>query len=174
MSELIINVSDILRVSGAKKAFEQNCEFRPLHNKEKLNFSSPVHFKFSIENIGNQLFVRGKVSGTLRLTCCRCLRIFDIEEEVLLDEVFLPANIFKEVEESFKIINNKIDLRPAIEQSFLLCLPIKSICDENCKGLCPRCGKNLNDDYCDCPKNEIDLRFLKLKRIKEELEKREE
>ncbi|MDO8885346.1 DUF177 domain-containing protein [Candidatus Oleimmundimicrobium sp.] len=171
MNTLIIDVSDILTTVGTKKEFKFENEFKPLYAGKKLNFTGPLNFNFFIENVGLELLVKGDVQGKLRFTCNRCLIEFKAKVKVNLDEVFtLEKNEF-DTKETFKVVDNKIDLRGAVEQAFLLELPIRPICKENCKGLCFKCGQNLNLSKCNCLDEKIDVRLLKLKKLKEELEK---
>ena len=172
MSPLIIDVSDILKVTSTKKEFKFDCEFKPFCTKNKLDFISPVSFDFFIENIGLELLVKGNIKGRLRLVCNRCLSGFEAEVKTEIDEVFLPVEGELDAEETFKIIDNKIDLRVAVEQAFLLELPMKLICKKGCKGLCSKCGQNLNLAQCNCLDEKIDVRLLKLKKLKEEFEKK--
>ena len=58
-----------------------------------------------------------------------------------------------------------MDLSEIVINNILIGMPLKSLCRENCKGLCPKCGKDLNLGDCDCPKKEIDSRFAVLKEL---------
>ena len=70
---------------------------------------------------------------------------------------------------SFTIDEHHIlDLTEAIRQYRVMALPMKPLCREECAGLCPTCGKNLNTGPCDCPANEIDPRWAKLLKLKSE------
>jgi uncharacterized protein len=108
------------------------------------------------------------------LTCSRCLRTFRRPLTLKFEEEYLPTmNIITgaplEIPEdsgSFTINQQHIlDLQEAVRQYALLNTPMKPLCDENCAGLCPRCGKNLNEGPCDCPQQEIDPRWAKLKQL---------
>jgi uncharacterized protein len=59
-----------------------------------------------------------------------------------------------------------LDLTEAVRQYSLLAIPMKTLCKKNCAGLCPTCGKNLNEGQCDCPKDDIDPRWSKLAELK--------
>jgi len=172
MKPLIINVSDISKIPGAKKKFDFCCELKPVYGAEKLNFIGPVHFNFNIENVDMKLNVKGKVCGKIGLICNRCLTKFERKVEVMLDEVFSSDKNELDEDEVFRIKNEKIDIGFVVEQAFLLSLPMKAVCSDECKGLCVKCGKNLNLGPCNCTKKEIDIRLLKLKEFKEKLEKR--
>jgi uncharacterized protein len=61
---------------------------------------------------------------------------------------------------------DKIDLDKDIRDYAILAVPMKKLCSENCKGLCPKCGKNLNDDLCDCIEEIIDPRWEVIQKLK--------
>jgi uncharacterized protein len=61
---------------------------------------------------------------------------------------------------------DKIDLSEDVRDYALLALPMKKLCSENCKGLCPKCGKNLNDGPCECRDEKIDPRWEPLQKLK--------
>ena len=67
-------------------------------------------------------------------------------------------------EEAFE--GHRIDLRNSVREHLLLGLPITELCREDCKGLCPTCGQNLNDATCDCRPDPVDLRWQRLKELK--------
>jgi uncharacterized protein len=60
---------------------------------------------------------------------------------------------------------HSIDLTEAIRQYALLTVPMKALCKQDCAGLCPRCGQNLNQGKCDCPAEETDPRWARLNEL---------
>ncbi len=106
----------------------------------------------------------------IELTCGRCLKTFSQPVKIKFSEEFYPAldvvsgTPLPQPEESgaFTIDEqHTLDLTEAIRQYFLLAVPMRAVCKEDCAGLCPTCGKNLNQGKCDCGK-EIDPRWSKL------------
>ncbi|RME68679.1 MAG: DUF177 domain-containing protein, partial [Nitrospirae bacterium] len=61
--------------------------------------------------------------------------------------------------------NDELDITSIVQEQILLNLPMKPLCMPECKGLCPRCGMNLNTGTCDCPRTEIDPRWSALKKL---------
>jgi uncharacterized protein len=111
----------------------------------------------------------------LELTCSRCLKQFHLPLKIKFEEEFLPtvdvnsgiplppaddANAFT-IDE-----HHILDLSEAIRQYILVNTPMKALCKKECAGICPTCGKNLNEGNCNCPRQDIDPRWSKLAELK--------
>ncbi len=119
-----------------------------------------VHGEASGTNVdGRYVLVTGKVFGTVELECSRCLTVFeqvleapfeaqcDIRTFQLLAEG-LPIDEGEEITAIFD--SNSADLWELARQALIVQLPMRPLCREDCKGLCPYCGANLNETTCDC------------------------
>ncbi len=106
---------------------------------DRFSVISPVHYRFQCERSGRGILVRGIVRVGLSCYCDRCLSPFELE----LPEVDIC--IFREGLE-----DREIDLTEDIREDIVLSLPARLLCDEDCQGLCPQCGVNLNSSRCDC------------------------
>jgi len=118
-----------------------------------------VRVQFKLLKTGEKLAVKGDVTFSLILECSRCLTEFRKEFTEKLDVFFLPGfSEAKEKELSEDEVRTLfyggkgVDLFPVIRDTILLSIPMKPLCREDCKGLCPKCGKNLNDGPCGCKK----------------------
>lgn len=118
------------------------------------------------------ILARGVFYSEIRLNCSRCLSDYNHPVGLTIEEEYFPiidvntGISLPEPEEpgSFTIDNHNIlDLSEAIRQYTVLAIPIKHLCREDCAGLCPICGANLNETTCDCPSGVIDPRWAKLK-----------
>ena len=103
---------------------------------------------------GDRYYFSGRMSGTLEMPCRRCLKPASVEvrEEVHL----LVAEVGAEGADDpdvFVITHNarELDLRPALREQWLLAAPSFVECSDQCRGLCTRCGADLNEGPCDCP-----------------------
>ena len=110
------------------------------------------------------LFVDGTVKSQLRLECVRCLDPFILPVTLELAETFrmpgtdpTPGAIYAVGEDG------ELDLEPLIRELAWLAMPMKPLCDPACKGLCPHCGVNLNNESCQCEEIRIDPRLAPLK-----------
>ena len=118
--------------------------------------------------------VDGSLSGKIRVRCDRCLELYsqDIQSEFrLLLASSPPEPVGSEialVEEDMAmdfLADDAIEIDHLVREQLYLALPIKLLCYESCRGLCPVCGINLNQEECTCHKKEGHPAFLKLKEL---------
>ena len=117
---------------------------------------------------GSGALVRGTLKGSVMIPCDRCTARF----ELVIDETFdayeqLPDG---EVDEEPRVREEngqlQIDLGAILWEEFALALPVKPLCHEECKGMCPRCGQDLNKGDCDCEMDEGDERLAVFRNLK--------
>lgn len=117
-----------------------------------------IRGQLRIERSGDRVTVRGGVSASAHLQCVRCLREFDLAVEaplVVLAERKGTSNPREEAElerDHYMLFHDgrRLDLRETVRESLLLELPISPRCREDCPGLCPKCGADLNEGPCGC------------------------
>jgi len=123
--------------------------------------------------------VRGTLSARLGLQCGRCLGAFALPVEQDLDLFYLrrqrdDAGEEDEVELSDRDMvvayyqGDELDLGEIVREQFFLALPLKRLCREECRGLCPTCGSNRNDARCECPPEPAASPFGSLRRLFED------
>jgi uncharacterized protein len=157
---MIYNVAQFLKAPvGAAQVVE-------LDNADELNLeddsvklAGPISGRLRMRRTNQGILVDGPVETTVELTCGRCLESFTLPLSFQLEEQFYPTiDVITGLslpESDNELIfpidqNHQLDLREAIRQNLLLALPMQPICKETCAGLCPQCGKNLNEGLCDC------------------------
>jgi len=122
-----------------------------------------------------QTDVRGHVDATAVMDCVRCLqpvkRPVSVDFDVsYVDPEHFAADKAKEVAagdlETDVLEGDSIDLREVVREQILLDLPVQIFCSEDCKGLCPKCGGNLNLVTCSCHDDEVDPRWAALMNLK--------
>ena len=120
------------------------------------------------------ILVQGEIATEADLTCSRCLEPFRYPVSLKIEEEYLPTIdiltgerlAVPEEPGTFTIDERHvIDLSEAIRQYALLAVPMKPLCREDCAGLCPTCGQNLNRGACGCPCQETDPRWAKLQKL---------
>ncbi len=99
----------------------------------------PIKIRAEVSKITNAVTVNLSLSGSMHLNCSRCLREFNVALKKIL-------RLNYQVNKSEPII----DLDQDIKEEIILDYPIKPLCNPDCKGLCPKCGKNLNEGGCSC------------------------
>lgn len=98
----------------------------------------------------SKVFLSGKIVYRLLGECSRCLTPVTKTVEIEFDEVFSQ---FKSDEDCYAYSNNRIDLTEMVNELIILESPQTIYCKDDCKGICPHCGKNLNEESCDCGDN---------------------
>ena len=123
--------------------------------------------------------LKGEVATALELACARCLepvvqpvaRNFDLLYRPLgVDAGQKELSVTTTEAEVSYYQGEGLLLEDAVREQVLLALPLKVICREDCKGLCPHCGKNLNTEQCSCAEPLEDPRWSALKEIRNKLE----
>jgi uncharacterized protein len=132
----------------------------------------PINGAVKLLRTNRSILVSGRLETAVREVCSRCLDEFDyplvldIEEEYFITRDPVSGTPLATTTESgtFTIDeNNTLDLNEAARQYTLLVRPMKPICGENCAGLCPQCGRNLNNQSCDCAAVNPDSAWAPLK-----------
>ena len=133
---------------------------------------APVALDFDIFKDKDRFRLVGTVRSELELSCSRCLEPFRLPVDTAFDQRFLPATEMadgeeREVQDEDVEISyyrdDQIDLNELLREQFYLTLPMKPLCQEDCKGLCPQCGTNLNTGSCECAAGWEDPRLAPLK-----------
>jgi len=135
---------------------------------------SPIAARLRIEKVGNEVVVKGNLRADIKLQCSRCLKEFCSELSVPVDVVYHPVEELKgedKHEVGVEELNmgfysgEEMDLLALMEEQIVLNIPMKPLCAELCKGICPKCGTDLNVNECSCNIKEIDSRFDVLKKL---------
>lgn len=138
----------------------------------KYNLTSPINLVGKVsKNKKGELHLVVDVDFTLLDKCSRCLEPVEVPMSYTIDGFFVEEGYDEDSFEdydAFIIDTEEVDLVDVIEQTLSYNMPYKVLCDEDCKGLCPKCGKNLNKETCSCSEtaddeDNIDPRFAKLK-----------
>ncbi|MDN5292734.1 MAG: hypothetical protein PWQ31_39 [Eubacteriales bacterium] len=166
-----LNVAEIKRELGARVEQEGTWSL-PSLEVEGTEYVPVGAGKYRVEatNTGKALLVQGWVEGSFRVPCSRCLQDFslkvagDFEEEYCLQPEGEEGEEEGEEKGEEKVLSGDfLDLTPEFTSTLILHLPMKPLCREDCRGLCPRCGKNRNEGECECRTDDIDPRLEKLK-----------
>jgi DUF177 domain-containing protein len=191
VNDLILNVDAL---EGANQPIEADLprEFLDgvLHAPPPTEFhaAGAAHLRGDATRLGRKVLVRARFQVPLSGQCRRCLKPVRLEEPVELIRTFAPVEQVHaaaehqadDSEASFdpalvdeeSYAGKEIDLAQAIREQILLQIPPPPLCDDDCKGLCPRCGKDLNEGDCGCDRTAMDPRWAALKGI--QLEKKKE
>jgi uncharacterized protein len=145
---------------------------------EAYRVATPVDLAFDVHKDKESFRLVGQVRAELELSCGRCLEPFRLPVDASFDVRFLPATevaaegereVAEEDLDTSYYENGQIDLNELVREQFYLALPMKPLCREDCRGLCPQCGTNLNSGTCDCAPGWTDPRLAPLEELKKHL-----
>jgi uncharacterized protein len=135
-----------------------------------VQFQGPVRLELDVQQAGADVVVRGRLQGTADLSCRRCLRRVPRELDEEMTFVFRAGVAAPEAdeEEVYPLPERgpDLDLGRPVREHVLLAVPQYVICEDACRGLCPRCGTDLNQATCDCSVEDEDPRWAALRRLR--------
>ncbi len=135
-----------------------------------VSFPSPMKVSGDITNTAGYMRMTLTMSVDYVATCARCLSPVSGEFTLDLEKTVAPRDLLGDLDEDrlddFAIIEDGfLDMDEPLKEQLEMEFPLRFLCKEDCKGLCPKCGKNLNDGDCGCQKKEIDPRLAPLQKI---------
>ena len=165
---MLLGLSKIIDCPGASVPFSTSVDLSDLCFGISYPVSEPVKAEGMVRNTAGVLVMTGEITTCIHGTCDRCATPFDQEINLPINVVLVTemANEENEDEWVFPLEGDSADLDDIVRTVFVLNLDSKLLCKEDCKGLCHRCGKNLNEGPCNCQK-ELDPRFAALKQLLE-------
>ncbi|MBR2465348.1 MAG: DUF177 domain-containing protein [Clostridia bacterium] len=143
-----------------------------------VSFPSPMKVSGDITNTAGYMRMTLTMSVDYEATCARCLSPVSGEFTLDLEKTVAPRDLLGDLDEDrlddFAIIEDGfLDMDEPLKEQLEMEFPLRFLCREDCKGLCPKCGKNLNEGDCDCQKKEIDPRLAPLQKILDAMKKEE-
>mgnify|MGYP000003282166 FL=1 len=171
---LEINIGKIRSVKGARQTFELETDTFDFMVPD-WQLSKPLSVSLEVVNEGRYLSLAGTVKTTVEGRCSRCLdKVTQTVETVLAEQLLYAKDAYLydhlavgELEEQFYLYENDLfDISEIVRESILAALPMKILCRDDCRGLCLKCGQNLNRGQCDCDTTEIDPRLAILAKLK--------
>jgi uncharacterized protein len=135
----------------------------PIWEAGDVRPTEPIRVTGRLSSAGEgRFYFTGRIEGGIELPCRLCLEEVDVDvdEEVHLLLAELGAEEADDPDVFLYDPNERmLDLRPAIRETWLLTVPAYVQCREDCKGLCPTCGINLNESSCNCTTTKTDSRW---------------
>ena len=164
---MLINLSKLL--SGDQPSITENVTV------EMENFvcslgTFPVieksSFPLKISKVGTDKFlIEGETAVTLEVPCDRCLQPVSVEIPLMIEREYDKNASDEDAEEEPLIIGYNLDTEQLMYCEILVNWPMKTLCTEACKGICKKCGTNLNHSECTCDTVELDPRMAKIRDI---------
>lgn len=169
-------IIDLFELS--EPVYDFDVELKPAEinlEEETARLGKPVKIAGSIRKGIAQTDVEGKIAAELEIDCTRCLTAAKTTIDFPFKVTFVTEeNYTQDIEAELRAEDldvavfggDKIDLAELAREQILLNLPVRFLCQENCRGLCAQCGANKNTVNCNCEEKEIDPRWAGLKDLK--------
>ena len=177
-----IRAEEGLKESSLALEFNQKSEVFPGVQKGnphgECEFTAPSAVRLKAARIGEMVEVKGNLETTLRLTCGRCLTEFvgplatDFAITYVRRCTACPPTARRQKSGSrprtlaSSAFGDEIDLTEGIQEQVVLCLPLRPLCREDCKGLCAACGADLNVGECNCRRQHPTGPFAALRHLR--------
>lgn len=165
---MLLGLAKIIDCPGASVSFTTSVDLSDLRFGTCCPARDAVLASGTVRNTAGVLVMTGAITTRLYGTCDRCARDFEQDVEIPIDAILVTELQDEENEEEwvFPLEGDSADLDDIVRTVFVLNMDSKLLCKPDCRGLCCRCGKNLNDGPCACQK-EPDPRFAVLQQLLE-------
>ena len=163
---MLLGLSKIIDCPGQSVSFSTSVDLSDLQYGTCYPVTEPVLASGTVRNIAGVLVMTGTVATTIHGVCDRCAADFVSGVEFPINVVLVTelSNEDSEDEWVFPLEGDSADLEDIVRTVFVLNMDSKLLCKPDCKGICCRCGRNLNDGPCGCQK-ELDPRFAALRQL---------
>ena len=146
---MIYSVKDALRNEGKQFEVLETINLEPIDLNGMISFPEPVKVEGRFYYNGASIEAKGTITFAYSTECDRCGEIYSKQMMIDFNEIF--TNEATEDIESYPIVNaENIDFLPLVQDNILSSISISRLCSEDCKGICPYCGKNKNLTTCSC------------------------
>ena len=163
---MLLDLSKIMDSPGASVSFSTSVDLSDLLYGTCCPVDEPVLASGSVRNTAGVLVMTGDIHTTIHGVCDRCAADFTQNVGFPINVVLVTelSNEENEDEWVFPLEGDSADLEDIVRTVFVLNMDSKLLCKPDCKGICCRCGKNLNHEVCSCQK-ELDPRFAALRQL---------
>ncbi len=176
---------DLRPLLAGERLLEFNYELPLEYNPEDtssflygVSFPSPMKVEGRITNTAGYMRMTLSMSVSYQAECARCLSPVGGVFSLNLEKTVAPRNLLEDVSEDrlddYAVIEDGfLDIDESLYAQIEMEFPMRFLCREDCRGLCPKCGKNLNEGECNCSTTEIDPRMEPLRRLLEQMKAEE-
>ena len=160
-----LDLRKVIHVPGASAPFDFPMDLTHLDFYGARPITRPIRVQGKVTNRAGALLLEGTASTVLDLTCDRCCKPITREKVVALDSLLATELEHEDSEDEIILLEDgAADLDEVASTAFILAMDTTNLCSEDCKGLCSRCGADLNDGPCGC-KPDVDPRLAALAQL---------
>lgn len=162
---MIIELESVFNTDGLKVPFDYELSLAGIEVSGYNPVTAPVKVSGCVENRAGIVNLTAKADLVYEAPCDRCAKNVKRNYSFPVEHTLVVALESGDNDEFLEVPNMRLNLDELVEEDVNLALPVKYLCNEECKGLCPICGKNLNEAQCDCkapvdPRMEVLLKLL--------------
>jgi uncharacterized protein len=158
---MLVNVQKIINAPGERIDFQFELDLSDVDFSGLYPVQSPVVVTGDVRNTAGMLLLQFTASTVLQSVCDRCLKPFDNPKSVRCEYMLAEELSDERNDEIVLLEDGVVDVGDLARTAFILEMDTKTLCSEDCKGICPGCGVNLNQGSCTC-KKEVDPRLAVL------------
>lgn len=164
---MIIELESIFNTEGLKFPFDYQLSLSAIDVSGINPITEPVFVKGCVENKAGIVSLNASVRLVYEAPCDRCAADVKREFNIPMEHTLVVSLESGENDAFLVVPNMRLNLDELVEEDVNLAIPSKFLCNDNCKGLCTICGKNLNENQCDC-KAPVDPRMAVLLQLLDE------
>jgi len=155
---MFINLENVFNNGVDRISIDYGFDFSQVEYDGVFPFKAPVRISGEVTNETDIVYIHAKARFVFSGVCDRCAEQFEREMAVPIEHILVSELNDEDNDEFILAENMQLDIQQLTMEDVLLSLPMIVLCKEDCKGMCSRCGKNLNEGACDC-KKEVDPRW---------------
>ena len=149
---MYLDLHEVIECPGAGKRFSCELDAQRLSFPALVRFDDAVTASGEVKNSAGVLHVTAEVSAQMTVLCDRCTAAFRTQKLLPVDVVLAEGAEDSEDPTVYPLEGDGVDIASLLETCFILEQETRFLCSSECRGLCPDCGKNLNDGPCGCRK----------------------
>lgn len=158
-----IDLSHILKSEGSKEEFEYNLDLSDFEYLGNKPFEKPIEILGNVSNLGGSLIVKTVANAVLKSYCDRCGAEFQMDLKAEGESTVILRESDDDGENTVLAPKGILEVDSVVTDNLILAIPMKHLCKIDCRGLCSKCGAELNKKECKCNLEEVDPRLAVLK-----------
>ncbi len=159
---MILDLKSIFAAEGSAKQIDYEFDMSDIEFSGVFPLKTPVSVKGKVSNSAGVVALVLDIRYVYSAPCDRCGEFAERSHNVILDKMLAVSIEGEDSDTIITVPDMKLDVDGLVYSEVILDVPSKHLCNEECKGICSVCGKNLNKEKCTCEKKEIDPRLAKL------------
>ena len=159
---MILDLKKIFANEGSSLPIEYEMDMSTVDYSGDFPLKSPVKISGTVSNRASMVELRLEIDYVFSADCHRCGAFCEHKHSLTLLKSLAVSVESEESDTIIAVPGMQLDLDELVFGEVYMSLPTKHLCKEDCKGICFKCGKNLNEGKCDCPEKEIDPRLAAL------------